>query len=310
MENSDSKDNTDSITNKPLISIGLPVYNGEKYVQEAVESILNQTFTDFELIISDNASTDKTEAICRAFASRDERVSYIRHDQNFGAARNFNHVVDLARGDYFCWVAHDDIIAPEYLQVCLDALMKRNDLVMAFTHAMNIDENGQSLGYKADILHSDNMNPATRFRYSICVEHSCLAIFGLIRISVLRQTPLIAPYVGSDRVLLAELGLWGPFAEIKQRLFFHREHSERSTRAEPSLQQRATWFDPSRAGRKTFPHWKIWLEYFYSIRRVHLSVGERVICLFQTVRWLRWHYKDLWRDVAFYLSPQERSNDI
>lgn len=298
-------DNSNTDSAKPLVSLGLPVYNGENYLKLAVQSVLCQTFTDFELIISDNASTDKTESICREFDAAHSRVRYIRHDHNLGAASNFNHTVKLARGEYFKWVAHDDLIAPEYLQTCVDALTARKDRVAAFTHAVNIDEHGEKLGHKPDVSHSEEADPATRFRYSICVEHSCLAIFGLVRMSVLRRTPMIAPYVGSDRVLLAELGLRGPFTEISQTLFFHREHSERSTRAEPSLQQRAAWFDPTRKGKMTFPHWRIWLEYFASIRRVPLSAGQKFKCLFQTVRWLRWHYRDLWKDIAFCLGHRK-----
>ena len=298
-------DNSNADTAKPVVSLGLPVYNGENYLKQAVQSITTQTFIDFELIISDNGSTDNTESICREVAAADNRVRYVRLDQNLGAAWNFNHTVELARGEYFKWVAHDDMIAPEYLQVCVNALNGREERVAAFTHARIIDDQGKTLRQKLDLSHSEETNPATRFRYSICIEHSCLAIFGLIRTNILRRTPMIAPYVGSDRVLLAELGLRGPFVEIKQPLFFHREHSERSTRAEPSLQQRAAWFDPSRAGKMTFPHWRIWREYSGSVRRAPLSTGRRIACLFQIVRWLRWHYKDLWRDIVFHLKPRK-----
>ena len=101
--------------NTPKVSIGMPVYNGEGYIQSAIESILQQDFTDFELIISDNGSNDKTQAICKQFAQIDSRVIYHRSDRNRGAAWNYNRLFDLSRGEYFKWQAHDDLCRPQFI---------------------------------------------------------------------------------------------------------------------------------------------------------------------------------------------------
>src|SRR4051794_3298661 len=93
----------------PKLSIGLPVYNGENFLAHAVDSILAQDFRDFELIISDNASTDRTAEICRGYAESDPRVRYVRFETNQGGSRNFCYVFELARGEYFKWAAHDDV---------------------------------------------------------------------------------------------------------------------------------------------------------------------------------------------------------
>src|SRR5262245_31410059 len=116
---------------RPRVSIGVPVYNGERYLRECIDSILGQTFRDFELILSDNASTDATRTICEAYATRDPRVRYYRNEQNLGACRNFNRCVELARGDYFLWAAHDDAIAPEYLARCVEALDRDPSVVLS-----------------------------------------------------------------------------------------------------------------------------------------------------------------------------------
>src|SRR4030066_1478467 len=129
-------------SNVPLISIGMPVYNGERYVEEAIRSILNQTFTDFEFIISDNASTDKTENICRAYAATDRRIKYIRQNINIGLSKNFNHVVELSKGEYFKWVAHDDKHAETFLESCLEAIEKDSTAVLSYAKTKIIDENG------------------------------------------------------------------------------------------------------------------------------------------------------------------------
>jgi glycosyltransferase involved in cell wall biosynthesis len=104
------------------LSIGLPVFNGEQLIEQALDSLLAQTFQDFQLIISDNASTDRTPEICKDYQARDSRVHYTCMDKNYGAARNFNRVFELASGQYFKWAAHDDIIEPTFLQQCIDVL--------------------------------------------------------------------------------------------------------------------------------------------------------------------------------------------
>jgi len=113
----------------PTVSIGMPVYNGEPYIRAALESLLAQTFTDFELIISDNASTDATESICREYAARDSRIDYVRHEKNQGASANFQFVLDQARGEFFIWAACDDVRSPDFISVNLDFLRKNPDFV-------------------------------------------------------------------------------------------------------------------------------------------------------------------------------------
>ena len=107
---------------RPKISVGMPVYNGEPYLGISIESILAQTFGDFELIISDNASTDHTEEICRDFASKDDRIIYSRNEENIGAAGNYNRLVDMASADYFRWSNADDVFAPELHERCVAVL--------------------------------------------------------------------------------------------------------------------------------------------------------------------------------------------
>ncbi|MCT7961886.1 glycosyltransferase family 2 protein [Laspinema sp. D1] len=110
----------------PKVSIGMPVYNGEPFIREALDSLLAQTFTDFELIISDNASTDGTEAICQEYAAKDKRIRYIRQTENRGAAANFQFVLDEAVGEYFMWAAHDDTWTKDYLLNATNTLTDRS----------------------------------------------------------------------------------------------------------------------------------------------------------------------------------------
>ncbi len=251
----------------PRVSVGLPVYNGENYVEEAVRSLLDQTYADFELIISDNASTDRTEEICRAFAAADPRVTYHRFDRNMGAAHNFNHVVDLARGEYFRWAAHDDVCEPGYLKACVMLLDEDPTVVLCHSRTGRLGPDGRRDGHYDYPVRYGAPRTADRFRDLIVVRHHCITIFGLMRLEVLRRTPLIGAYVASDRVLLAELALHGRLVEVPETLFHRRHHPEVSS-ALSEQDARLEWFDPALSGRITHPNWRILQEYVRALRRV------------------------------------------
>ncbi|MCH9054911.1 glycosyltransferase [Synechococcus sp. PCC 6716] len=132
----------------PKISIGMPVYNGARYIREALDSLLAQTFTEFELIISDNASIDNTEAICREYAAKDHRVRYIRQSQNLGASANFKFVLDKALGEYFMWAAADDIWDKNWIEKLLPVSVEGQ--CIAFGMLITINENSQQIQHPAN----------------------------------------------------------------------------------------------------------------------------------------------------------------
>ena len=219
----------------PEVSIGLPVYNGADYVAEAIESILNQSFQDFELLIQDNASTDATEDICLAYAARDRRVSYVRNPRNVGAAGNYNLVFERARGRYFKWAAHDDVCAPDFLERCVEALERDPAVVLCCGQTMLINDDGSPVDYdheqkcyvtrhgervgQIDPLHrAEGDRPAGRFWDVLVRTMRTFEIFGVIRSDMLRRTRLHGGYYGSDKVLLAELSLLGRFHLLPQVL--------------------------------------------------------------------------------------------
>ena len=284
---------------KPRVSVGLPVYNGEEFLAEAIDSILAQTFQDFELIICDNASTDSTAEICRSHAAIDKRIRYYRNEQNIGAAPNFNRVFELSKGEYFKWMAHDDVCRSRCLEKCVDALDKNSELVMAYPKAIRIDEKGKTYPGRGFRLDGDSPKPHQRFGNAISPAHGCFAIFAVIRSCILAKTPLIASYLGSDRVLLAELFLHGPALEIPEELAYHRDHQARSIRAFPSEQLRLAWFDPKAASRWVFPSWRKLGEYYRAVGRSPLGWSNRMRCHVQLVRWVTRYWKALLRDLDF-----------
>jgi glycosyltransferase involved in cell wall biosynthesis len=126
----------------PKVSVGMPVFNGDRFIAETIDSILAQTFGDFELIISDNASTDGTEKICRQYADDDGRIRYVRNRENLGAAYNYNQTFHLSSGDYFKWACHDDLLRPEFLERCVEVLDRDPSAVLVYTDWAPIDETG------------------------------------------------------------------------------------------------------------------------------------------------------------------------
>jgi glycosyltransferase involved in cell wall biosynthesis len=219
----------------------MPVYNGANYVRVAIASCLDQDFADLELIITDNASTDETEEICREFAAKDSRVRYVRNPDNLGAAPNYNLGFGMARGRYFKWCAHDDFISRDYLSATVAALEAAPAATLAFTRTQCVDEAGAPLDLvgteSAAIGDSD---PHERFARALRQMGTCYAIFGLFRTDALRKSSLHRPYYGSDRALLAELALLGPFVRTEKGLFFNREHQTRSVHLVKKAERR-TW---------------------------------------------------------------------
>lgn len=274
----------------PRASIGLPVYNGENYLEEAIESILAQTFEDFELIISDDASTDTTEEICRAYADRDERIRYVRNKENLGVAPNFNLAFELSSGEYFEWAAQDDVYHPDLLLRCIEVLDRDPSVVLCYPLTMVIDGEGRSMRTEEARPKLASPKPSHRFLEAYR-DIPTFPILGVIRADVLRKTPLMGSYPGSDRVLMAELSLYGRFHEVPEALFFKRDHKRRFTRVHNLFRahQAAVGYDSANAGKLIFPLWKKYVEYFHAINRPSLQWSHRLRCYLAMVGWLtRW----------------------
>lgn len=282
------------------MSIGMPVYNGEKYLPEALDSLRSQTFSDFELIIANNASTDGTERICKEYQAKDPRIRYYRNEKNLGAAQNFNNVLTLASAPYFKWAASDDLCAPDFLEKCIAVLDRDPSIILAYTRVSHIDGNHEPLNRRTYQLRSNSSKPHQRFRDLVCVSHDCTAVFGVFRSEILRRTSLIGNYVSSDRVLLAQLSLLGKFYEIPEFLFSRRIHPSATMVIPPSPYARTGWFDPAKDGQPVFPAWRIFFEYIVSIYRSPLGWNQKMPCYPQMVRWVRWNWRRLVRDLVVF----------
>jgi len=225
-----------TLENTPTVSIGMPVYNGEPFIRDALDSLLGQTFIDFELIISDNASTDNTEKICREYASKDERIRYIRQTENRGASANFQFVLNEAVGEYFIWAAADDLQSKEFLEIQVESLKKNNEIVLITTDVQNIDE----LGHNLNIARLNSIRTEKALAHKIKnrelffrnpTSNVFFAIYGLYRREKLRQinweiSEMLIYATGSEIPLLAQVSLYGVISSVPVVSKTYRRHSK------------------------------------------------------------------------------------
>jgi len=266
----------------PLVSVGVPVYNGEKYLAQALSSLVQQTHRDLEVIVSDNGSTDRTQEIAREFVSDDPRVRYYRQPFNLGAAGNYNFTLAQARGDYFMWTAHDDVRHARFLELAIKAFSNNPSASCVFSRSASIDSHGDlrhEMRRPDDLI---NENAARRMRAVLASRHPGLVIFGLMPRDLLVRTGQHGDYPGADRVLAVELALAGKLVELPEVMFFNRDHPDRyvriKSRAGSSASLQEAWWDPGRADRLVFPAWSRLRGYLHAIGQAPVTGGDRLRC--------------------------------
>lgn len=258
------------------VGIGVPVYNGARYVGETLDSLLAQTFPEFEVVICDNASTDGTEEICQGYVRRDSRIRYVRNRENIGAAGNYRRTFELSSGVYFRWANCDDLFAPEGVARCVAVLDREPSVVLTYPKTRLVDERGGVIADYDDGLDLQCSKAADRFSRVLGRLGYVNVLYGLMRADVLRRTGLIRNFPGGDIPLVAELALYGRFVEIPEFLFYRRLHptAHSSTKGNAGLQQE--FFDPKTKGRLLLTEWRLLSAHARSLMRAPLSAAEKV----------------------------------
>ncbi|MFN3980309.1 MAG: glycosyltransferase family 2 protein [Caldilinea sp.] len=271
----------------PKVSIGVAVYNGDKYLAHTLDSLLAQTYGDFEVIISDNASTDRTQDICHRYVKADSRFRYYRNDVNLGVAPNYNRVFHLSRGEYFKWADYDDVLHPDLLGRCVEILDRSPEVALCYCRVRIIDENGVPHSVYDPGPDTRSRFPGERFRNLILSPELAVQSMGLFRSRIVRETQLHGSYPSSDEVFLAEVALRGEFYEIEDRLLDVRLHPNQSTRGALAVQRsRVLFFDTSLAGRIVLPKWQYLNGCIKAANCAPLSASTRAYCYVQIARWL------------------------
>lgn len=275
----------------------MPVFNGEQYIEQAIESILSQTLDRFVLIISDNASTDRTEEICRAAAQRDARIRYVRNEQNIGAAANYNNVFRLSSTEYFKWAAHDDMLETTFLERCVSALRQHQCAALAYPKTIDIDEYGNRLGEWADPFDISSRFAWRRIhKYSCRLQVACNPVFGVIRASHMRDSVLIGNFASSDVVFLFQMALRGCWIKCVDTVFYRRVHPEMSRKKVHSPEQIAQWYgaDTPHIISDRFRH--LFNREMAVIRDGQMTTGRRLFAtLALRMAWIRWRVGKRWR---------------
>lgn len=285
------------------LGIGMPAYNSAKYIRETIESILNQTYQDFELHISDNASTDDTEVICREYQKLDSRVKYHRNKINIGANYNFNEAFCYTNSLYFKWVSSSDIHAPESLQRCVEVLEKQQDVVLCYPKTKFFADNLDSSVDYEDGLNLQEEEIFLRFKkYIEKIEYNHV-LYGVIRSEVLKKTKLMKNFNRGDISLLAEIALHGKFFEVPIHLYFRRMEPKTTTKFY-SKEELARHFDPN-LDKLCYQNFKWYMSLYSGVGRTKMSKDEKIKIYFEIMKYIRWDrlalIKELYEDTCYKL---------
>lgn len=294
---------TQRTDNPPTVSIAVPIYNGERFLAQALDSLLGQSFQDFELIISDNASTDKTAAICQRYAARDARIRYIRQPMNIGAPRNWNFVAEQARGKYLKWSSANDFCDSRMLEKCVAEMESEEDVVLCYGRTCLVDEDSNvRTEYANDVCASD-LRPSDRFTHLFRNLEMNNAQSGLIRIDTLRRTPLDRLYPHGDRVLMAELVLYGRFVLLPEVLLYRRMGRETASMQLDTTDLTA-FFDPRARRSIRLDRLRLHFDYLVSVARARIDFTEKLRSLSLAVRHAFWERKLIWHELREQLGPR------
>jgi glycosyltransferase involved in cell wall biosynthesis len=287
----------------------LPVFNGESYVRKAIEAHLAQSYGDFELIISDNASTDSTAAICDEYARIDSRVRVVRQHVNCGVNLNHMKVFAIAQGEFFRWAAVDDIPSADLLDHAITLLDQDPALVVYVPDTANIDESGTLTRRLERTLDLRSASAIERVAGVLSNEYQMVFGQGLMRRSTLLSTSCRWNYFGWDFILLHELALRGQFCNVEGPLLYRRLHAGSAARATRKIAEVRRWVDPTVRSRILLPHWKWTWERVRAVLSCTLPIRDRLKLLSLVGRHARWDRAALKRDVVMAVKSLLRRTD-
>jgi glycosyltransferase involved in cell wall biosynthesis len=281
-----------------MITIGLPVYNGQKFLQAAIDSHLSQSYGDFDLVISDNGSTDATEEICRRYAAQDDRISYLRSPVNRGILWNHRRVLEgLGEATpYFRWAGADDVLEPGLLAAMVEVLRSRPEVEAVMPATKNIDEAGAIIRSMERTLNLESAVPYERARQILLANYQHVIAYGLLRAPSLRRMRTGPDYIGWDPVFIWELALRGRIFQLEQLALLRRFHPGSISRVKTAREMRK-WVEPDARAGMNFPHWTWAYERARALLATSLPSREKLRISLLLLRATSWQRKDLARDV-------------
>jgi glycosyltransferase involved in cell wall biosynthesis len=284
---------------EPKVVVGLPVYNGQKFLGAAIESHLAQSFSDFHLVISDNGSTDATPEICAEYARKDTRIKYLRSPENRGNLWNHRRVLEAIEspGQYFRWAGADDIMEPGLLQAMVTVLDARPEVEAVVPDTKNIDDDGAIIGSMARTLDLQSSDVFERASQVLLVNYQHVIAYGLLRASTLRLMRTGPAYPGWDAIFVWELALRGVLVQAAGPALLRRLHAGSISRVKSAKELRK-WVEPSSKAGMSFPHWTWAYERARVLFAVPLTIGDRLRIGMFLARATLWQRGSLFRDVT------------
>lgn len=279
------------------VTIGLPVYNCERFLPQSIESLLNQTFSDFVLIISDNASTDTTGDICRKYARMDSRVQYHRNERNIGLPANFNRVFELSDSPYLKWSTGDDFWAETMLERAWEIMEQDPGLALCYPRAVMVDAEGQSQRNYDDELNLMGDSASERILQILENLGLCHQLLGLVRTKHLRQTLLYGGYSGADTELLMDLSLYGKGYEIPERLYFRRWHEDSSSWTKDNEHYNRRYHSTA-SQRIVLTRLRHHLRRFHAVQHSSLPISEKKKIYGIFLKFMIWDRQELFQEIC------------
>jgi len=280
------------------VIVGLPVYNGQKYLGAAIESHLSQSFGDFDLVISDNGSTDATPEICSNYASKDTRIKYLRSPENRGILWNHRRVFEAIESpnQYFRWAGADDIMEPGLLQAMVEVLNTRPGVEAVVPATKNINDHGEIIGAMARTLDLQSSDVFERAHDVLVANYQHVIAYGLLRASTLRLMRTRPDYIGWDPIFLWELALRGQMVQSAGPVLLRRFHPGSISRVK-TVKEMRKWVEPNSKAGMNFPHWTWAYERVRALIACPLSTRDRLRIGTFLARYTMWQRGALVRDV-------------
>ena len=268
-----------STTDKgPLVTIGMPIYNEERFLEQALDSLRAQDYENIQILISDNASTDSTGDICSRAAEQDDRVQYSRASENIGAAANFRRVVEMAEGTYFMWAAGHDEWSADLISSSVEILDSEKTATIAFASSYWMDEAGNRSDRDTD--YPDTRGKSVFARFFTVFWGNMHPVLSLIRREHLDQTRSMQSFAGADLVLLSDLVLMGNFVHAPNAWWNRRD--VRSKESHDERLKRYTDKDFSQANSsvdRRFPLLKLPLALIATVWNARITWWQRLTLL-------------------------------
>jgi glycosyltransferase involved in cell wall biosynthesis len=257
-----------------LVSLGVPVYNGERFIRRVLDSLIGQTYKNLEIVLSDNASTDRTAEICQEYVARDRRIRYYRNAVNQGLPANWRRVFELASGEYFAWTGADDVRPPTFVEECVAALLRQKGAVMAYGPVISKAQAGEAIVEVLGEARLSATQVAARVRtFTYALRHNAL-LYGLYRRDAMAKTTYVPYGYGKDYLLCLQMCVLGPLVHINTPMIMYRERTPIPSMSPMPGNITITAASLLRVGRGKTKCWRVLLMgcyYLFTLRDTSLS---------------------------------------